>query len=126
MSESAPVTIETGKDNPYLEIPEFQEALGHVPDIDVELLLKACDELSKEEATIIIATNKWANKTCNQCYNHEDVDALQGCSKCNLVFYCGKVCQRIDWSKHRNRCCKKDGPPDDGPNALVAVRQNQK
>merc|ERR1712096_396833 len=29
---------------------------------------------------------------------------FQKCSRCGFVFYCGKVCQRNDWKKHKQIC----------------------
>lgn len=29
---------------------------------------------------------------------------LHGCSRCKCVFYCGKLCQRDDWKRHKTLC----------------------
>nr|XP_022909776.1 zinc finger MYND domain-containing protein 10 [Onthophagus taurus] len=39
-------------------------------------------------------------RTCEKCGN----SAIQRCSKCKSVWYCGKQCQVDDWSKHKVHC----------------------
>ena len=39
-------------------------------------------------------------KTCNFCGK----DATKICSKCNIVYYCNRDCQRNDWKTHKKDC----------------------
>lgn len=41
-------------------------------------------------------------KTCGNCDNEE---CNKKCSKCNIQYYCSKICQEVDWSSHINVCC---------------------
>jgi hypothetical protein len=42
---------------------------------------------------------------CATCQN--DHDDLQRCSRCLLVFYCSRECQKADWPRHKAVCIKK-------------------
>ena len=33
-------------------------------------------------------------------------DSTKSCSRCKQVFYCGKVCQRMDWKTHKKACLR--------------------
>ena len=53
-------------------------------------------------------------KTCNYCND----PAGFACNGCNLVFYCGKDCQRSSWkTKHKDECARDDkaAPPAKKP-----------
>lgn len=102
--------------------PLFMEALKNVPDADVNLLNQKGCNLSQEELRFIIAMRKWKNKVCNLCGNPTP---LKLCSQCRLAFYCDDKCQSWDWRKHKLRCCKKDGPLDDGHNAIIGFSKNK-
>ena len=54
------------------------------------------DELIFCSLPMIIATEpKKLISVCNYCYR--DFDKLLRCSKCKLVRYCSKECQKADW-----------------------------
>lgn len=48
-------------------------------------------------------------KTCAHCHASEASDVkLSACSRCGLVFYCGKECQRAHWKPaHKQQCVAK-------------------
>ena len=43
--------------------------------------------------------------TCAHCERHEPT--LSSCSRCSLVKYCGRNCQRAHWKKHKPLCISK-------------------
>lgn len=45
--------------------------------------------------TVIFPQPNYINSVCNYCYKR--FDSLLRCSKCRLVRYCSKECQRLDW-----------------------------
>lgn len=48
---------------------------------------------------------------CKVCDRHQCQGSLLACSRCKKSYYCNKICQRIDYSKHKVRCIepvKKD------------------
>ena len=51
-----------------------------------------------------------------ECGKTPDVNGseLQRCGRCKEVYYCGRDCQSIDWSRHAP-ACKKATVPDPGP-----------
>ena len=104
--------------------PLFQETVRNVPDADIDALLEIECTLTRTEIANIIVAHTWTNRICNHCFDHSAQIKLSRCSKCHLVYYCGVKCQSDDWNKHKERCCKKNGPLDDGPNALVALSKN--
>ena len=46
---------------------------------------------------------------CN-CCGLKRSDGMKKCSKCKLVYYCSKKCQKYDWIRngHRSQCKKND------------------
>ncbi|THV06566.1 hypothetical protein K435DRAFT_773245 [Dendrothele bispora CBS 962.96] len=40
-----------------------------------------------------------------------DIQKLQGCSQCRLVFYCSKECQKSGWKEHKTECKAKTHHP---------------
>ncbi|CAG2114580.1 unnamed protein product [Medioppia subpectinata] len=45
---------------------------------------------------------KYNGKHCDNCL--KPMDQLKKCAKCLQMYYCGKNCQTIDWSFHKNEC----------------------
>lgn len=41
---------------------------------------------------------------CTFCHYQQEVGAMKLCSKCRRSIYCGVVCQRAHWPKHRDHC----------------------
>ena len=42
---------------------------------------------------------------CGNCGRHEPT--MSSCSRCGLVFYCGRDCQSAHWKKHKPLCIPK-------------------
>ena len=42
------------------------------------------------------------NETCSYCSQHSDI--LKKCSRCRLVQYCGRECQKKHWNTHKSHC----------------------
>ncbi|KAK7464243.1 hypothetical protein VKT23_006409 [Stygiomarasmius scandens] len=52
-------------------------------------------------------SSAFKNKNPRQCSYCEKVSKdkdLQKCSRCKLVFYCGRECQRMGWPSHKHFC----------------------
>lgn len=45
-------------------------------------------------------------KTCAGC-NKSETSCLLRCSRCQNVVYCGDICQKKDWAKHKGGCVAK-------------------
>lgn len=64
--------------------------------------LKDYDIKIKKETDRMIITNE--KVFCNSC-GKDLVDSML-CSKCKLVYYCNKECQKTDWKNHKEICKK--------------------
>ena len=42
------------------------------------------------------------NQTCSYCSQYSN--SLKKCSRCRLVQYCGRECQKKHWNTHKSRC----------------------
>ena len=53
-----------------------------------------------------IVNDQLAERQCAACgiWQTHSSKKLERCSKCLLVYYCGKECQRKDWRKHKGGC----------------------
>ncbi|KAK7465339.1 hypothetical protein VKT23_005318 [Stygiomarasmius scandens] len=40
-----------------------------------------------------------------------DIEKLQACAQCRLVYYCSKTCQKIGWKEHKAECKAKTHRP---------------
>lgn len=45
-------------------------------------------------------------KFCNGCGSFHS--KLKKCNGCKQVYYCGRICQKWDWSRRHSRQCKKE------------------
>jgi radical SAM protein with 4Fe4S-binding SPASM domain len=43
-----------------------------------------------------------AKKSCQACGSIEE--SIKRCTNCKYVFYCGRQCQKHDWSSHKDFC----------------------
>ncbi|KAL3898519.1 MAG: hypothetical protein SGARI_006653, partial [Bacillariaceae sp.] len=50
-------------------------------------------------------------RTCGNCQS--ELENILRCSRCHVVFYCNKACQKEHWKQHR-RVCKKITPLPEG------------
>ena len=47
-------------------------------------------------------------KSCENCGKTKStMKEYMGCARCGKVFYCGKDCQKKNWSTHKRDCIKK-------------------
>lgn len=79
------------------------------------------DDVKLREA---LASLRWQNPICDGCYTKEKKLLL--CPACKLTFYCSLECQAKHSEVHADRCCKLDGPLDDGPQRLVLLPIKEK
>ncbi|KAF5364996.1 hypothetical protein D9758_008095 [Tetrapyrgos nigripes] len=49
-------------------------------------------------------------KGCNKVEGRE-LEKMQGCAGCHLVFYCSRECQKRDWKEHKTECKAKTHRP---------------
>jgi hypothetical protein len=46
-------------------------------------------------------TSAFIARVCRVCGSQE---TLASCSRCQKVYYCGKPCQKADWTRHKTMC----------------------
>ncbi len=55
------------------------------------------------------STNQFHRSQCRNCFfnlcNGSNI-RMQKCSKCRVVYYCDRQCQRADWPSHQKECCQ--------------------
>lgn len=115
-----------------LRNPLFLAAVNNVPDADVNLLESfggptpsAGFPSTRNQLRVVLALNRWTNKICDQCLDKSNVSALQPCPACALAFYCSQECREKAAAAHAARCCKRDGPLDKGPMAIVIMKRDE-
>lgn len=108
--------------NALVQHPLFQTALATIPECDFkfhEQIQKAKlapkDHKSRVQFAFLSAYTRWANPICEQCLDKSQPWRLFACQRCGLGFYCSRKCQQEHSAKHAARCCRPDGPLDDGP-----------
>jgi hypothetical protein len=109
--------------------PLFQRALTQVPWADVELMetfqqqnVPPHEHKQRDWILQNIVAMRWLNPICEQCLDKSNPSALFACAQCGLAFYCSHACQRAHSNKHAQRCCKLDGPAEDGPQAMAFAK----
>ena len=50
------------------------------------------------------AGQEYVNVCANLCGADARCAKLQNCAACRVVNYCGKVCQKADWRRHKAEC----------------------
>jgi hypothetical protein len=50
------------------------------------------------------AGQEYVNVCANLCGADARCAKLQNCAACRVVNYCGKVCQKADWKRHKAEC----------------------
>jgi len=107
--------------------PRFVLAMANVPDADIACVqakqqqenVPAAKRLPLEHIICMLAMLRWQNPICEQCFDKSDPGKLFACERCGLAFYCSPQCQLAHAAKHAVRCCRRDAPLDDGPQALA-------
>ncbi|KAK6246155.1 hypothetical protein SCA6_009245 [Theobroma cacao] len=56
--------------------------------------------IMREEPYVCIPTS--SDPLCQRCF--KSGDALLKCASCNIAWYCGAECQRLDWKLHKLEC----------------------
>ena len=47
------------------------------------------------------------NVSAQRCaYCHNTGENMRKCSRCKLMFYCGKICQELDWKLAHSKICR--------------------
>ena len=66
-------------------------------------ILKACDEIPAHHDLVLTLVSVPPN--CVFCFIEQTYpQTLLYCSRCRHVTYCGQICQRSDWRRHRKFC----------------------
>jgi hypothetical protein len=67
------------------------------------------------------------NKVCSYCESVEDSEhKLQTCSRCLLVAYCSKECQRAHWKNGHKQTCIPVHDRKPQPNVDEAIQETKK
>jgi hypothetical protein len=80
----------------YIDIENF-----HLTNTTIErqdIIMENYDFICKCKECITISIDK--------CFVCNNINNLLSCSKCKNIYYCGKDCQRLHWSIHKNTCNK--------------------
>lgn len=111
----------------------FMKASYYIPTVDILKVVSTIarhnkeshtEELTKEKSLEIaqqLCFNRLANRICENCGDKSNIIKLQICQNCCLSWYCNKECQRNHWNKHKLRCCNRNGPLDDGYQAIMML-----
>ncbi len=78
------------------------------------------DSVTKDSSSLLdnsIAAEVAQPLPRNQCFNcqkpeHSCPEGLKKCTRCNRAFYCGRICQGLDWHRHRRTCKLITGSSD--------------
>lgn len=62
----------------------------------------------KDTTLAEVGPGKFGVKTCRLC----GIKSTENCSKCGVVYYCGKEHQTLDWSEHKAKCSGDDKGKD--------------
>jgi hypothetical protein len=68
--------------------------------------------MSEDQMRGFMASLYKLNPICSHCWRKPPiVEKLQRCSRCHLMSYCSKECQRADWqAHHKDECCNQNAP----------------
>jgi hypothetical protein len=92
------------------------EAIKNVPPFEILrmrltlALTQANPEATDDQIAYQVAFIRITSPACNLCVKKGGGVILVRCTRCWLVWYCSKRCQRLDWTKggHRRWCCGGD------------------
>lgn len=106
----------------------FMRGVSKMPVKDITIITdRMTDEDGTEKERVMKAAqmltfNRLTNRICEECSYKNTLTNLSICSGCALAWYCSKECQTRHWNTHKLRCCKRDGPLDDGYQAIVLAK----
>ena len=111
-AEVSKATLRGGKeDNPVADSGLFKQGqeVNKVKELVESISLRTDTQLlNKEREREGIATGRktlrCALERCHMCGNSGDEMKLRRCTACYRVAYCGGVCQRNDWVRHKVDC----------------------
>lgn len=97
---------------------------NNLPDIEVVNIKKCVKKLNSHRCSVelgnkfffendtklkkLLFNQRKMNPGCTYCKNVECLNKIKfkWCSRCHVVAYCGKECQRKDWNTHKKYCLK--------------------
>ena|SRR5438105_19214 len=105
---------------------EFRIAMESLPLADLRFI-QAQSSLPETTIRAALVWNRWDNPICENCLDKHErtLKILRKCTRCYLSAYCSKRCQKQNWSKHKLRCGKINGPLDEGPQKIVLLSTDQ-
>lgn len=90
---------------PHIEITHARKCLSYFK----KLHGKDHNYAQKTDFQLGLAICAWRinkeNRVCTYClkWNSKKIGI---CTRCNLTWYCNKHCQKKDWKRHKQWCCK--------------------
>lgn len=110
----------------WITWPHSGTALRSVPHAEIksaiDIAASSPDFTDPDTVKIRTASLRFANPICARENCDERSRArLKVCSRCCLVFYCSKGCQRTDWGEHNRRCGNVHGPAEGGKLRLALI-----
>ena len=102
------------------------ETWKNVPESEVDFMEEVTGmKKERESVKMDIACGRKDNKICENCGYKDNTKLLKACSKCRLLYYCSKTCQRSHWhSGHNKRCCNLNAPREMGYSRTVLTNPN--
>ena len=109
--------LETMQDNPRSKDPiiahKVAKRRNNIPQRQVDEIYNIIIEYGNVPLSILdnlkleirtgLSFLRIVDKTCKSCEN-KNKKQLKRCSKCEVVYYCNKECQRKDWKEHKIEC----------------------
>ena len=107
----------------------LMKAINNLPHADVEKIVPLMVDDPKplhekvQQAAMMCTFNLLSNRICEQCGDKSDIVRLSLCGSCALAWYCSKECQEKHCPTHKLRCCKPDGPLNNGYQAIAILKK---
>jgi hypothetical protein len=94
--------------------PLYKEVFSHLPEELTSKTSSVVQGVAGKKGVIQgkYKNSKFVRKLCAVCCKGTQEDEkVKACSRCGMVYYCGKECQLAHWSQHRRECCANDVEP---------------
>lgn len=101
--------------------PLFSTAINNLPRADINYVTNISGSFNPN-TRLLLTFNRLVNPICECCGNKEDITKLMICNRCCLSWYCNKACATSHHETHKLRCCKSDGPLDEGFQKIVMFK----